>query len=431
MSETPDLAMIPSGYKEDVLYSAIPNVTKGDFDFARVSEASRINKEGLIEELKDDTPRITWELSDAGKPSNCPSLILENEVENLIPNSEDFTQASWTHTGIDAVANVYTAPDGTFTANTLTLNSSGQRYAYDNVTLVAGEDAFFSCFAKASNTGWFALALTDFAGPTTDEAIGTFDLINGVVGSTTLSVNVTPELFIEKYPNGWYRCILKLPNASSSGSWSARVYASCQGSTILSGAIGDNAIVWGAQVEVNNYLSTYIASSGGTTTRSAETCQDAGDTTILHSQAGVLYAEIKDHFDDTSAHVRSISVSDQTANNFVFIGFDATSNRIWGKVQVGGATQANLYYTTIDRTEYQKIAILWKENQVELWVNGEKRAEDLVASSFPADTLSACDFDLQAFANYEFYGYCKDLRVYNVFTMSATEITALLTEITS
>jgi len=431
MSETPNLAMIPSGYKSGTLYSVVPNVTKGDFSFARVSEASRINKEGLIDNLKDGTPRLTWELSAQGNPSNCPSFIVEDEAENLIPNSEDFTDASWSTSNVDANTNQLTAPDGTLSGNTLTISGSGIRYASDNTTLVATDDSFISCFAKAGNTGWFALGLLDVFCPTTDEAIGTFDLRNGVIGGVTNSVNVTPELFIEKYPNGWFRCILKLPNTSSSGSWSARVYCSAQSETDITGAIGDTAIVWGAQVEVNDYCSTYIASSGGTQVRETETCESAGDTTILPSVSGVLYAEIKAHFDDTSATTQSISVSDTTASNFVFIGFSATSNDIWAKIQVGGATQASLHFVTTDRTEYQKIAILWKEDQVELWVNGEKRDEDLSALTFPPDTIEDCSFDLDAVAGYEFYGYCKDLRVYDVNAISGIEITALLTEITS
>ena len=43
------VAMIPSGYKEDKLYSVLPNSGDGDFDFSRSSSATRVNSEGLIE----------------------------------------------------------------------------------------------------------------------------------------------------------------------------------------------------------------------------------------------------------------------------------------------------------------------------------------------------------------------------------------------
>ena len=46
------VAMIPSGYKEDKLYSVLPNDGDGDFDFSRATSATRVNSEGLIEIAK-------------------------------------------------------------------------------------------------------------------------------------------------------------------------------------------------------------------------------------------------------------------------------------------------------------------------------------------------------------------------------------------
>jgi hypothetical protein len=46
---TPSLAMIPSGKKEGVLYSAIPNTSVGDFTVERGSNATFVNSNGLIQ----------------------------------------------------------------------------------------------------------------------------------------------------------------------------------------------------------------------------------------------------------------------------------------------------------------------------------------------------------------------------------------------
>lgn len=45
------LIMYPSGYKEDKLYSLKPTNGDGDFTFTRASSATRVNAEGLIEEV--------------------------------------------------------------------------------------------------------------------------------------------------------------------------------------------------------------------------------------------------------------------------------------------------------------------------------------------------------------------------------------------
>ena len=44
----PSLAMIPSGYKDGKVYSVLP--TNGE-DFDRGSNATRVNKDGLIETM--------------------------------------------------------------------------------------------------------------------------------------------------------------------------------------------------------------------------------------------------------------------------------------------------------------------------------------------------------------------------------------------
>jgi hypothetical protein len=43
------LVMIPSGYKEDVVYSQIPTDGNGDLSFTRASNGTRINSAGLVE----------------------------------------------------------------------------------------------------------------------------------------------------------------------------------------------------------------------------------------------------------------------------------------------------------------------------------------------------------------------------------------------
>ena len=46
---TPSLAMIPSGKKEGVLYSVLPNTSVGDFTVERGSNATFVNSDGLIQ----------------------------------------------------------------------------------------------------------------------------------------------------------------------------------------------------------------------------------------------------------------------------------------------------------------------------------------------------------------------------------------------
>lgn len=120
---TPILALIPSGYKSVKVYSVIPSNGDGDFTFTREGasgqpNSTRVNKDGLIEEVNSNVPRLDY------SDGSCPSLLLENQSTNLLPYSEDFTQ--WTKlidgTGVNpvVVSNEVISPDGTQNADKIT-----------------------------------------------------------------------------------------------------------------------------------------------------------------------------------------------------------------------------------------------------------------------------------------------------------------------
>lgn len=100
------LVMIPSGYKEDVVYSAIPSDGSGDLSFTRASNGTRINSAGLVED--------------------CPW--------NFMQQSETFDNASWSKLGATVTANDITAPNGTLTADKVVF-SGANNSIYQAVSL--------------------------------------------------------------------------------------------------------------------------------------------------------------------------------------------------------------------------------------------------------------------------------------------------------
>jgi hypothetical protein len=111
--EQASLVMIPSGYKEDIVYSQIPTSGAGDLSFTRASNGTRVNSAGLVEV--------------------CPW--------NLADNSENLTLwGSYAVSGtITRTANYATAPNGTMTATRIQ-NSGGSvvQWTYQDINLING-----------------------------------------------------------------------------------------------------------------------------------------------------------------------------------------------------------------------------------------------------------------------------------------------------
>jgi hypothetical protein len=71
----PKLALIPAA-QGSKFYSVLPSDGVGDFDFARASAATRINKYGLIETVASGQSRLNYPLID-GVVNGCPHHLLD------------------------------------------------------------------------------------------------------------------------------------------------------------------------------------------------------------------------------------------------------------------------------------------------------------------------------------------------------------------
>ena len=84
----PKLALIPAA-QGTKLYSVLPSNGTGDFTFTRGSVATRINAQGLIENVVSGQSRLNYPMID-GVQKGCPHHILEPARTNVVQYSEDF-----------------------------------------------------------------------------------------------------------------------------------------------------------------------------------------------------------------------------------------------------------------------------------------------------------------------------------------------------
>ena len=422
--EQPNLAMIPSGVKATKVYSIMPESGVGDFTFARSSTAYRLNKDGLWETSASNLPRLHYDLSN-GNPDSCPCLLLEPASTNALGYSELFS--SWGSTRSAIVADSIMSPDGTVNASKMkddgsTGTDTSQRFL--SVIVANGSDYTFSVFAKKGSMDFVALRTGNFSnGGGTGETF--FNLATGAVGTTYASHTAS----IEKYPNGWYRCSIKFTAGTDLSGTVLIRQASANGTSTV--PLDGNSFIylWGAQFEQKSYATSYIKTTSNIgSTRSAETCNSAGNASTFNSEQGILFAEFSALADDGT--MRQITLSDGTTQNTIRIQLEqSVSNAIWGIVTSGGSNQGILQYTSSDITNNTKVALKYKVNDFALYVDGVQVATDTSGSTFSSGVITQMQFDRGDGAN-DFYGKCKDIRYYDTEGMTDTEITNLLTQLT-
>ena len=420
--EQPNLAMIPSGVKATKVYSIMPESGVGDFTFARSSTAYRLNKDGLWETSASNLPRLHYDLSN-GNPDSCPCLLLEPASTNALGYSELFS--SWGSTRSAIVADSIMSPDGTVNASKMkddgsTGTDTSQRFL--SVIVANGSDYTFSVFAKKGSMDFVALRTGNFTdGGGTGETF--FNLATGVVGTTYVSHTAS----IEKYPNGWYRCSIKFTAGTDLSGTVLIRQASANGTSTV--PLDGNSFIylWGAQFEQKDYTTSYIKTTSNiSSTRSAETCNGAGDASTFNSEEGILYAEIANINNDGTD--KKISIGGGTNQNVVVLQYTTLTNQLRVFLS-NGSLQFNAYELLNDALKFNKIGVKYKENNFALWVNGVQTDTDTSGTTFSSGTLSELAFDDgSGFA--PFYGKCKDLRYYDTEGMTDTEINNLLTQLT-
>jgi len=404
MYDKASLALIPSGTKAGTLYSVLPANGDGDFTHTRATSATRVNKDGLIESVASGVPRLDYPLID-GVVQDCPALLLEPTRTNLSTNSEAFD--SWTNGGTYVTANQTVSPDGNTTADQLSKTAAFQQIQ-NTATVVSGSTYSFSVFVKENTLDRITLRLASGSNDVR-KCLDLSDLsVTNAGGNQTGFV----ETKVEQYPNGWYKYTVV---ATSNGTTQyVNIYAG--NATVTESG---NIYIWGAQLELGNYPTSYIPTTTSTVTRNADVCNGAGTSAEFNDSEGVLYAEIEALGVDSS--YRQITIGNSTDN--IKILFNASSTRLRGLLKVGGINQADLFDETQTEIKYLKIALKYKSGDFALWVNGIEK--DTATSGNIPTGMAEIAFDDGGGAS-DFYGKCKDLRVYDT-ALSDSELQALTT----
>jgi hypothetical protein len=382
------------------------------FTFDRASSATRVNKDGLIEAVGADQPRIDY-LNDSNG-----ALLLEPSRTNSFPYSQDFANSDWTKDRLSITSNSIISPDGTLNASKITENTGNGTHRISDTIIVSGVGVTYtqSIFAKSGGNGRY---LRMFRGSGTyNNAV--FDLENGTVVSQGGSRIINTR--IEKYPNGWYKCISTYTTQFGN---IATYYGLQNGGTDSYQGDGTSHIyLWGAQLEQGSYPTSYIPTQGSAVTRLADSCYQGGllDKGVLNNTALTLFFNSTLTSDTTNQFLDIISMHHSTASKEIRIE-SRTNNILY--IQQGGVVNSGDNFNSLNlgsnSINFKKIAIVLTTTQFKVFADGSQIGSTLNGSyNVNFDSLGFQTFNGAVQTKIQ----NKEIKLYNT-ALSDSELQAL------
>jgi hypothetical protein len=324
------LLIIPSGYKGGKAYAEIPTNGNGDLTWTRASTALRTNSSGLLESMGSGVPRLSYMYG------SCPALLLEPQRTNLIRQSQAFDDnAYWGAGSTTITANDEISPDGTTNAESMTIIDSTSQVLQ---TLVLGAGTYTASVWVKSLSGTPTIRLRL--------------IVDTVVASQ--NINTT---------SSWQRVTFTFTATTSVTSFGVR------------GLTGSGEIaIFGAQLELGAYPTTYIPTTTASATRIADSFSRNNIYTngLITSSGGTWFVELRGNL-SLVRDLSSISFFIGDTNVGTTNGFNISSVGGGGRLRISkytATTFSQLYLTTTDTV---KLAIKWNGTSADVFVNGTKQ----------------------------------------------------------
>jgi len=217
--------------------------------------------------LQAEQPRLDY------KDASCPSVLIEPSRTNFSPHSEYYGTLTTYGSRLSYEQNVAISPENvrnSFKAkvNTGELSGSGAFSGF-NSSFSKGDIITISVFLKADE--FDEAEIGGFFGSENAK----FNLNDGsVISQGTNAINA----YSIPFSNNWYRCVVTYTFQDSINNRllysGIRVYAVSNGTSLLGDGV-KGVLVYGGQIELGSFPTSYTPTYGSTQTRAAETLSNA------------------------------------------------------------------------------------------------------------------------------------------------------------
>ena len=351
--DSASLIVTPNGYKEGKLYSVIPSNGSGDMSVVRATTATRVNSAGLVELVPYN--QFTW--------------------------SQNFDNAAWNKTNCSITANNTTAPDGTITADKLILANGQSGSSSDGTGIrqlvdIASGSYTYSIYAKAAEFTTIRFRENQVTG-----AFLTIDLTNGAItnGDVVQYINPTATLV----SNGWYRITFQTPTLTALYKYSVRVSETGNGTSGI--------FIWGYQVELGSYSTSYIPTTSASVTRNADVISKTGISSLIGQTEGVIFYDFI--LSTTGVDFTLGNLYSSSNGNSYSLLYINPSNQIGATIINNGSTECEIVTSSLSLGRH-KIAFAYKANDFAVYIDGALQGTDTSGSVPAMDSFNMVNFNL-------------------------------------
>lgn len=351
---------------ERVLPSMALDFTTASLDsrvtFTRSGNTATVtDSNGYVVGINANLPRFNYDPI----ALTCKGLLIEEARSNLYTYSEQFDNAVWLLSNASISANATTSPSNTTTAEKLIESATTTtHFLYRQYTTVATTVYTFSAYCKASERTFVQL--------TSGTNLGAyFNLSTGAVG--TVSGGYTA--LISPAGNGWYRCSI---------SWTAVLndytnifLASANGTRNYAGNGTSGVFIWGAQLEVGAFPTSYIPTTTLAVTRNADVAAMTS-TNFSSWYTATIGAAVVWAIPQTATGVRPLlQFDDTTALKIITLRGNVADPELY---IVDTTAQAQIDAGTIVANTAYKLSGGWNTNNCAAAKDGGTVGTDVVAT---------------------------------------------------
>jgi hypothetical protein len=307
--------------------------------------------------ITDNTPRLDY------TDSSCPALLLEPQRTNIFAQSE-YYNTYWNHTNSSVSNNQLESPEGFINASVLSATSPAQSGINVFNTWSDSTTYTMSAFVKKKIGSYIGFGV--YGNAMGDEWIK-WNLDNGTSTATNLWTNAD----FEDFGNGWYRISATIATTSGSTSKSGFKLNLMTNTSYSSGNVGDEAYIYGLQLEQGSYATSYIPTYGSSVSRVADEadCSDNGIT----SNVGTWYIEFGDlNSGSFGSSLYSILINPQSGNQYISFLSNQTQNTL--RVRVNDGTSTQYVGPSFSIEEVNKYLIKWDGTNLQFFRNGSQYA---------------------------------------------------------